>query len=177
MRNEKTTVVHSFSSFTEHILEELIAVRADIFNILHQSSGRWLTHDEFIAFFVGLCILRNSRAHDHQISEENVSEEEKRVVRQFFQSNSAIICQAQLPDDLPKICHQGITQYRVEVVPVFARIIEKDNIRMRNVVIEARSLDRALIEISLWSCKDAENLEYFRQIDKDLIDLEYGLSD
>lgn len=127
--------MHSFSSFTEHILEQLIAIRADIFNILNQSSGCWISYDEFIAFFVGLCILHNSRAQDHEISEDNMSEEEKSVVRHFFQSNSAIICQAQLPDDFPKICHQGITQYPVEVV--FARIIEKDNIRMRNVIIVA----------------------------------------
>lgn len=108
---------------------ELLSIRTSIFAMLDKSKGRWLTKEEFANFCIGIGKLAKSGIDQYRIKADNMSEEEKEIVRSSFGfhmfpniSYATLAAIFELPNVLQ--IYQGISEYRMEVEPEFARICD-----------------------------------------------------
>lgn len=100
-----------------------MALRTLIFSILEQSIGRAFTEFKFTEFYIALFCYQSSKGP--KITHENMSDDEKRIVREYF---AAFMHLANI--DIPTYdivarssvgakVHSGMSEYRVNVAPEF----------------------------------------------------------
>lgn len=115
---------------------ELLSIRTSIFAILDKSKGRWLSKEEFANFCIGIHKLAKSGCHQYRIKSGNMSEEENEIVRSSFGfhmfPNISYATLAQI-FEMPNVLeiYQGISEYRIEVEPEFARLCDNNDTRKR----------------------------------------------
>lgn len=162
------------------IFEELADIRQKIFSILDTSKGRKLTKEEFIDFYCGIYMLHQSGIDAVNFRESNMNVDEKTIVRKYFPSRQ-VPYYTPLDDifSLPNVSkiHQGITEFRREVLPEFIRTLRFTNESIGRIINTSIALEyRFLLDFLRSTHADIDGYFHKRK-EMELIHPEYRLED
>lgn len=169
--------------YSKVFLEELADTRTAIFTILEECGSNEekcdFTEEQCVDFFLGIDKLRSAHNDDFKIRHDNLSEREKEILRKLFDDERVFVCATGAGVDniakseIARKFHQGVSEFRIDVAPEFARLFEHTNERLTlNICYFALAFDDFYVKTFLKQNRnDTEHWTYFTEMKKKLHDV------
>lgn len=134
------------------------------------------TEKQCVDFFLGIDKLRTADNDDYKIRHCNLSEREKEIIRKIFDDERVFVFATGAGVDriaksnIAKTFHQGVSEFRVDVSPEFARLFEDTNETLSlRICYNALAFDVLYVKTFLKQNRDDnEHWKYFAEMNKKL---------